>query len=495
METQLSCPKCDIFCILRSPESTEDPAYIAEQVDRIERHIRELNELKNNLLRRANHIQSPLYTMPFEVLSRIFSHIIDDDSDLYRNWRPAELERDWTPKRLGLRQILTLTSISFHLRQVALETPELWKQMLLELDNITAIRCSPYAEISSLLPDPSLQIKEADRISAALSSDIMHRVRVLRLQLSSGPISLVGSTGKRIPGWWDPRNWEPTASAFPALTTLDIHIQGHFSALRLHALPLSRLDIHAPDLQTMTVPASLQVLSLGRLSDNITESILYDCPNLTECINNNYHKSALPSRFSRPLTLAHLKRLVWPVEVGLSGASSVKNLKLPALKYLTVCGGPNASMEGVVKLCRRLSATLTNLTLMRSSRDGWTHLDPTLLFQTSLPRLRYMALSPPDVPAVIRALAECDYSTCFPSLDLVKLRGFRDHTDPDFVPPDFVQLLEEQKKSGSVCLKLDMRLEKDQWTTELRQKLMLVMGDGRVKIVYEGKDIEWLESS
>lgn len=178
MEPKGNSHHCDYLRLHIAPDKNEpaELVHINEQITSLDDHILQLNELRRALHRRSCQLRnacSPAYTLPVEVLSHIFQFTIDPGTDT--------LLADFKTYSTCLRSALTLSSVSTPFRQVALDTPELWKRIPLKIFKVKNIDkfVSLLRHCTTLSPYVGVSVWEALReadipsvVETLLSSDI-----------------------------------------------------------------------------------------------------------------------------------------------------------------------------------------------------------------------------------------------------------------------------------------------------------------------------------
>ncbi|KAF7760049.1 hypothetical protein Agabi119p4_11744 [Agaricus bisporus var. burnettii] len=165
-----------------------DLAQVNDQINRVNDHIREVYKIRSVFLHRSNQIRSPATTIPIEVLSAIFCHLVDPEL------MPDE---PTTSSPICLHQSFILSSVSSHWRQAAFATPELWTNIQSRVHKHTHVaksvisalqHCSTYARtlnISLSLPH-WCHTKVLDRLTKSFFSPEV-KAKVIKLRLYKAP--------------------------------------------------------------------------------------------------------------------------------------------------------------------------------------------------------------------------------------------------------------------------------------------------------------------
>jgi hypothetical protein len=459
--------------------------HVNEQIRLLDGHISQLNALRRALRRRSRQLHNallPIHTLPIEVLSQIFQHIIDSEDDHDSKYSKYYEYREC------LRLAFVLSSVSTYFRDVALCSPELWKRIPLNIINGEAI-----GKVSSLLqycmalaPCVSVSISDAlereEACSAAetlFTSDMTRKIKAVEL-----------TSPERLDLWIT----KLKGSSFPMLDTLDIFCED--VSLDLRTLnTVTQLRIH--ELYSdypITMPPYVRYLDLVSVRPKAIVSILYQCPNLEECFAFEHLFSGDDfAEFNEPLTLGHLKRLTLCFVTVTATSSSAQNLRLPILEYLRFEVSNATEFSGVFLLCRNVSDTLTTLKIQLSGNVQPEYCDDLYrLCRIPFPMLRKLGLR--FVGSTIRALTlwagECGNAepVYFPSLTALTL----DCLDNEMEPRCFLGLLDKWRAGNVSYFHVKVkghRLCLRDWSQELREELRSVVGGRQIGVTWGGSKV------
>jgi hypothetical protein len=464
--------------------------HINQQISSLDDHISQLNALRNTLHLRLYQLQnllSPVHALPVEVLSSIFKQVIGSIGFSF-------LGPD--PYRLCLRQALVLSSVTTHFRYVAFSTPELWKKIPLALHRTgpeatgkaSALlqHCTALASNVDVSISDKLKLKRPVRsaIGVLLTPDTVRKIKAFRLYSSHAPKL-----------WID----KLKASSFPMLDTLTLDCQPWKNvALDLGTLNnVTRLVIQnaaGSTVSSFIIPLSIRHLEIIDVPQQFFVSLLYHCPNLVECISTiNYRYLLDGTKFAKPLTLNHLKRLTLDVMILLETGSSAQHFHLPSLEYLHFRRISGDQLPGVVSLCRNVSATLTTLKIHPIS-ETLEYDDLCQLCRLPFPKLRELEFCPSrsglrsSLLNVVRALTPPDVesdtsrSQMFPSLRYLYL-GSSFHMEPHFL----VDMLKKWRVGETSYFHLNVSYSWDAdetWSPELREELRRAIHDRQIEVTW-----------
>jgi hypothetical protein len=452
----------------------------------------QLNALPVALQHRPNQLGnmlSPIYTLPIEVLSRIFRQLI------FSPHIPGYL---YFWYRACISQAFVLGSVSVHFRQVALGTPQLWKRVPIYLPNPNTVgksllllqHCMALTTGVNVSVLHLLNEEEAHSvIDTLLNSDTTFKIKGFTLEDS---LQTSNVWTRKLEG-----------SSFPMLDFLSIH-RVPAQSLDFRAFELiTRLELHGPCASrslTVIAPPFLQYLTTFYVPQQTLISLLYQSPNLVEC-SATFPDYAWDDDtiFDKPLTLSHLKRSSFRRIRAITFSPQIP--LMPSLESLELVLDNGAEFTGVILLCRNASATLTTLKLyIRYSivqRD-----DLHQLWNIPVPNLRELELRCYEEPflwaieTLTQRIDECSSAGLhyLPSLTSLILR-FSSAVEPRRI----LDLLSKWKigKSGDFYVEVKYTDQKlPDGSPELREELGsvvgtrrqidIVWGDSKVKLLVRG---------
>lgn len=488
---------------------TTELTYIDEQIDQINSQIVRLKELQSTLRRRSNHLRSPIYAIPIEVVSQIFQQLC--------NSRQSYVGRTgWESTPLSIHcDAITLSAVSSHWRQIAFATPRLWERMRFWLHpprvnsgSAWLQYCASHVQFLDISVvgydhdaiwrwDPLEQIIHP--ITKVLfSPDIARKVKAL--SLAHSPL----------------HDWIPMLPSFPLLNSLalrDVLTPENTSSLDLQTFPLFRVCLEDIRFISVSLPASVQVLHLYNVRSRISMDLLRQCPNLVECINDIGSYTIHEVSFTTHLALNHLKTLAWPLTEGLSDAASIHNLQMPVLEHLKLeytWEHTSQASGAITLLCHQLSTTLLSLTLV-SFRVGWTFNILREVFKLSLHNLRILKLESWSIISLLEAIrlltpSEDEYNNheikYLPSLKSLTLTASTDGITSGYHPFSrlLLDLLERRRAGETFRFHLNFSVpeergwvdEDDIWPPELQEELRMIVNNCQIDVERASKRIGWL---
>ncbi len=487
----------------RIEDPTTEPAYIAEELTRVGDHVHQLLRLQAALRRRRNQHRSLIYILPPELLEVIFLLMCSSERASWRKFGDPT------------SQVIVLSSVSSHWRQVALSTPSLW-----ETARLVVRKCTSESKAALL----QHHLDRARNLALLMDLDGCDRIVPREQYRSISNILFAPQNACKITTLHviNPfAEWLVQLSKLPRIETLVLENLWQESetplTLDLHTQPLRRLYLSSSDYQDpwghFNLPSSVQVLKTFDVSHDMVSSFLYQCPKLTEVRNM---ESLNPfSGFPTSLTLGHLETLVWPA--GVFRDHSDHNLSLPVLKHLRLDhhDGDNHPTIHIIAFCHRFSETLRSLELGEFS--GWKASDLNSLFLHKLSHLEELKLVNWSIGGVVLAIEaltpsdedfRCHEIKALPHLQSLALTGGVVYESNDYSFDDGHLYLRDFKvtQMTEACLKmLEKRRAgrlipfyltcwKHSWSAELLQKFRQAKRDTWIEVREESEvmDLDWL---
>ncbi|XP_006455945.1 hypothetical protein AGABI2DRAFT_121859 [Agaricus bisporus var. bisporus H97] len=456
---------CDYLLQEDSPfivaERLTDLALVDDQINRLNDHIRDVHRTRSDFLYHSNQIHSPATTLPIEVLSAIFCHLVDPEL------RPSE---PTTSSHTHLRQSFILSSVSSHWRQAALGTSELWEKIEAEVYEhprlsghvISAIQhCASYAHtlnISLSLPYWHSSGLLDTFTSAFFSTEIIAKVRRLKVY--------------RVPP-----QWLYLISQLHDLRSLTL--ERHFQSQ-----PLEGPEYRG---KPITLPASLRSFYLRNVPTHGLP-FLDQCQNLVKCEYRPEIEFIAPPgliSFSKPLVFTQLIWLVIPAQNGLQTIDSVKHLQMPSLKYLEIenHGIGKISPHVIIRFCSQASATLVKLKLtgsaFRFSLD-----DSRSLFRL-LPCLRRL---------YIDSNRDIDCLPQLRKLSMSQIRSFEtSYPSPPYVHTIMDLLRSRRSREGPIFLIDISGYQLNAMDPELKEEFKSAVEGYQIEVRNSGERVEFLD--
>ncbi|KAF7773211.1 hypothetical protein Agabi119p4_5378 [Agaricus bisporus var. burnettii] len=464
-----------------------DPARVDEQILHLDNHIYQLNQLRSTLIHRSNQLRSPSYTVPVEVLSRIFQELVA------AVLRPFSTPPYYYYKACCavLRQSFIISSVSMHFRQVALGMPELWERIGFEFVKPPVHKYMPLFEHCATRAYPrflSLRFRYAFALHKFIPSN--EEIRFLENTLFSPHITREVHTLDlgSIPPWL---SMPSIPSTFPRLEILTIDVDDVLP-LDLRALPLSRLTLRGDRARSILLPPSVQYIDI---SGAPYRGLLHQCPNLAEGfigaeILREYFDDNGPP-------LCRLKRLTckMPSNPNFTFSSLIGDSRMSSLEYLKITNTfyQNQMVSLILRLSGNAPSTLKVLFLKGLRVDPHA----TSLFRLPMQNLQDLKIgadTSEDLVSAIRALTlgakefdneEMKYLPRLKFLGLESESGIRDF------PAAIIELLKETEIGVAhdfhLALPSNLRGRGDEeWSPELREELNSIVNSRRIKVTWDG---------
>jgi hypothetical protein len=446
-----------------------------------------------------NAIRSPIYRVPIEVLSQIFQQVVNVGADT------LDLQSQESYYSIG--RAITLSSISFGFRQVALGISDLWRRVTFKKVDKCIHHFGPLLRHSSSLADYlDLTIyfndnprRDVIRIVADVLTSPAIRPKVKALALDCH-IELCR--------WED---WDTRLTSFLTLDTLTIALDRHDRGSELHLsnIPLRRLHISGGSwfLKSISLHPSVQILHLdsvplqGRVMD-----VLKTCPNLIECSLSLHYWESTRSRmlFSNPIILTHLRRLSLPIHHDICTAESLRDLKLPALEFLKLSFHDHSMIRpsNLILFCSHVATALKSLSIDFS--EIWEYNDFRQLFNLpflNLQRLELHTTTPKGLVDAVRALIPGGRNDLyFPHLHALTLKYPTQTSDGFELLPELVIGLMNTWSAGETShFHLDFDIDRGSrravdrlWIPELREQMKLIIESRKFLEITRNNEREWL---
>ncbi|XP_006458754.1 hypothetical protein AGABI2DRAFT_115776 [Agaricus bisporus var. bisporus H97] len=458
-------------------------------------------KLKRDVGPRMSELRSPIYKIPVEVLTQIFQQVVDVDADI------LDLPLQESYSSIGLA--ITLSSISFGFRQVALRTADLWRRVTFKKVDKCIHHFSPLLRHSS---------SRADHLDLTIYFNKNPHRDIIRLvaEILCFPAIRPKVKALRLDCYVELCRWgnlDTKLTSFLNLDTLIIALDRHDrgSELHLSAVPLRRLHISGGSwfLKSISLHPSVQVLHLDSVPlQGMVMDVLKTCPNLVECSLSLHYWESIRSRilFSNPIILQHLRRLSLPIHHDICTVESLRDLKLPALEFLKL-GFHDHSMispSNLTLFCRHVSTTLKSLSIDFS--DSWEYGGFRRLFELPFPNLEHLELCttvPKCLADAVRALIPAEDGNndlYFPRLCVLALEYPIQKGDVFGPLPGLVlDLLNTWKVGETSNFHLDFKTNKcfgrvvdRMWSPELREELKLMVERRQFLEVTRNSEREWL---
>ncbi|KAF5362200.1 hypothetical protein D9756_002697 [Leucocoprinus leucothites] len=152
----------------------EDTSGMQKEVEHLDELIHRLNEDRANLLRKINSVQANTRPLPSEILSTIFQ-FARPPIDFSSRRTLAEFPEDITLRRDNYEPAddlqLVLGAVSYHWRQIAWQTPQLWTMISVEV-------YEPISDSNTAILD--LYFQNARGLPVTIELDIRAQLSLLR---------------------------------------------------------------------------------------------------------------------------------------------------------------------------------------------------------------------------------------------------------------------------------------------------------------------------
>jgi hypothetical protein len=452
----------------------------------IDSHIFQLSTLQGALQYHPNKLPNklpPIYTIPIEVLSRIFEQLV---VILHEN-------KHFRWYRACLSHAFVLRSVSTHFRHVALGTPALWKGVAIYIPNRKSVgsslsllkHCISLAASVNVSIIDQLDEEEAClAIDALFTADTIPKIGAFELMPSAEATTL---WIKKLKG-----------SSFPMLDALSMNITPSlnfdFGSLKtVTRLSLCGTSIH----KAIVAPPSLQYLTTTGISIRAMVSLLYQCPKLVEfsaIIYPSHSEEGI--KFNKPLTLGQLKRLTIDRIDFATTPPPLPNLRLPSLETLELIHHNENHFIEFILLCQNVSATLKTLKIRIASEAKLEKDEAYQLWKLPFPHLRELEFTSISEAAFESAICmlelradECcnTESRCLPSLTKLTLR-----CSSKWGPRCLLDFLRKLKIGDASYFYLEFRCSGSgiqDWPPDLREELRSIVGSRRIDVSWNGNKI------
>ncbi|KAF5362159.1 hypothetical protein D9756_002155 [Leucocoprinus leucothites] len=492
-----------------SPEA--ELSYLSGLAAATSARITRSTQLLARIQRRYNQLQSPIHTLPFEILSSIF-HIICPSDCEQRD--VEESDRRWEVFREVNFSAIMLSSVSWHWRQVALATPKLWTSITLRM------KSGKIRHHALLLQHYMARAKPLDISLDLLFSDFrggtgfdLEYSRIYSILFAQGNAERIGVLRLYNP----PLEWLSMVPMVSPLHTLCVefpfdrpsdrsgaHLDLHFHSLR-------RLFLGGSNWALAHVPQSLKFLTLSRTPPEFDIHVLQQALELVECHSDNptEFQNVPDLLFDIPLVFNNLSSFTWSVGKGINGGSAAQNLYLPALKKLCLIAPEPVEGQPIIDFIHKHAKTLHSLELNRFiewSREEYF----VLLFRYEMPCLHTVAVTSVILSGLVTcilALTPKEDELDEGSIPLPNLRFLRLEDDGneryDEEMPQFGELVLNMLRVRRAGEHSEFHLditdfeddEDDIWPDYVQDGLTKYLANHQVKITQKERIPSWLESA